>query len=158
LDAVHGTADGACDDTPPPHRLASRCADRSLMAMRCSMCGNEAAENAGSCAACVERYEEWECTECGSHIVSLRGMLTSPCSSCRARKQLAALPAEVLSQLDRHIAENHKLKGIVLMRTRLDCALTNALEVFVARYEQLRETAPERFAATDDEYWEGFHS
>ncbi|MFD7886674.1 hypothetical protein ACFV3N_30040 [Streptomyces bauhiniae] len=59
---------------------------------------------------------------------------------------------------DDHILDNQILRGVMALRTHLDCSLHDALRVFTDRYEALRAERPGDFICGPDEYWVGFYS
>ncbi|MFB6849383.1 hypothetical protein ACFCXS_31630 [Streptomyces sp. NPDC056373] len=59
---------------------------------------------------------------------------------------------------DEQILSNQILRGIQTLREHLGCSLHEALKVFFARYEVLREERPDDFTCGHDEYWAGFYS
>ena len=60
--------------------------------------------------------------------------------------------------LDEAICANRKMEAIRLLREWRDLDLAAAIEALAARYGELRSEYPGRFACSDTEYWQDFHS
>gem|GEM_PF-6157674 len=75
--------------------------------------------------------------------------LCSPCSDKHA---------QYWPELDPDISANRKLTAMKRLAEVLDGGLKSALKVYTARYEMLRESSPNCFELSHDEYWAGFCS
>ncbi|MFG2949844.1 hypothetical protein [Streptomyces adustus] len=67
---------------------------------------------------------------------------------------MSALPASV----DRDILDHRIMFAIIAIREALGCTIHEAIDVFAARYEELRRDRPDDFAVAPDEYGRGFYS
>jgi len=77
----------------------------------------------------------------------------------RADTVVETLPADVIARLDASIVAGHIIEGIQVVHGCLATrGLGDALEVFTARYARLRDTRPDAFQSSHDEYWKGFDS
>jgi hypothetical protein len=65
---------------------------------RCYICGNPAKGTMGdspACAACLDSYEDYQCSRCGTTVRILKTIgHTDICSRCDLRARLDAVPAE----------------------------------------------------------------
>ncbi len=64
----------------------------------------------------------------------------------------------VIDIADSEIIAGRTIVGIKMIRDHLGCSLHEAVDVYAARYEHLRETSPTAFEQSHEDYWEGFHS
>jgi hypothetical protein len=79
---------------------------------------------------------------------------TSPCSGCRAKALIAALPADLLARVDHAVLTQHPLQAVMYVRVyRPGLAVYEGLDVIHLRYAQLRESRPDDFSCADDIYW-----
>ncbi|MFC9672666.1 hypothetical protein [Streptomyces sp. NPDC056949] len=67
---------------------------------------------------------------------------------------MTALPTSV----DRDILEHRIMFAIRTIRETLSCTIHEAIDVFAARYEELRRACPNAFTVGPDEYGRGFYS
>jgi hypothetical protein len=67
---------------------------------------------------------------------------------------VTALPATV----DRDILDHRILFAIKAIRETLGCTIHDAIDVFAARYEELRRDRPNDFTVGPEEYGRGFYS
>ncbi|TWV30455.1 hypothetical protein FRZ03_37405 [Streptomyces misionensis] len=59
---------------------------------------------------------------------------------------------------DDAIVAGRIILGLKTLCDHLGCSLREALDAYVARYEQLRRERPADFAKSHEEYWANFHS
>ncbi|MFB7655236.1 MULTISPECIES: hypothetical protein [unclassified Streptomyces] len=67
---------------------------------------------------------------------------------------MTALPARV----DSDILDHRIMFAIMAIRGTRGCTIHQAIDVFAARYEQLRRHRPDDFSAGPEEYARGFYS
>ncbi|WP_339128643.1 hypothetical protein WJM95_07005 [Streptomyces sp. f51] len=67
---------------------------------------------------------------------------------------MTALPASV----DRDILDHRIIFAIMAIREALGCTIHEAIDVFAARYEELRRDRPDDFTVGPVEYGQGFYS
>ncbi|MFK4150018.1 hypothetical protein [Streptomyces sp. NPDC004065] len=67
---------------------------------------------------------------------------------------MTALPPSV----DLDILDHRIVSAIAAIRETLGCTLHEAIDVFAARYEELRRDRPDDFTVGPEEYGRGFHS
>ncbi|MGK4578532.1 hypothetical protein [Kitasatospora sp. HPMI-4] len=60
--------------------------------------------------------------------------------------------------VDRDILDHRIVFAIKAIREVSDCTLHEALDAFVARYEELRRDRPDDFQLNREEYGRGFYS
>ncbi|GAA4566517.1 hypothetical protein [Planotetraspora kaengkrachanensis] len=65
---------------------------------------------------------------------------------------------EVATTFDELILRGQTIRGIKLIKDTFGCSLQEALIFYHDRYRHLRETRPEDFAQSHEEYWKGFYS
>jgi hypothetical protein len=68
------------------------------------------------------------------------------------------LAAEQGEQLDALILSGNILLPLKLIREWLGVRLVEAMDIWQARYDQLREERPDAFCCSDQEYWVGVYS
>ena len=95
---------------------------------------------------------------CNGHVTTLEPDGSNVCSSCQHRDIADALPPELWADLDPHIFANQKLPAMKRLAATLDGGLGAAIRVYTARYDHLRETSPDSFNQSHDDYWAGFLS
>lgn len=61
-------------------------------------------------------------------------------------------------QLDRLILERQVISSMILIREMFGCGLKEAIEFFAARYEKLRQTRPDEFTVSREEYGRGIYT
>ena len=66
--------------------------------------------------------------------------------------------SDEFDQLDRLIIERQVLRAFVLIRELFGCSLHEAIEFFWARYEKLRQTRPDEFTVSPEEYERGIYT
>ena len=67
---------------------------------------------------------------------------------------MTALPASV----DRDILDHRIIVAIMAIRETRGCTIHEAIDVFAARYEELRRDRPDDFSVGPEEYGRGFYS
>ncbi|MEU2620332.1 hypothetical protein ABZ642_19760 [Streptomyces sp. NPDC007157] len=67
---------------------------------------------------------------------------------------MTALPASV----DRDILDRRIVCALKTIRDALGCTIHEAIDVFAARYEELRRDRPDDFTVAPEEYGRGFYS
>ncbi|GAA2424488.1 hypothetical protein GCM10010191_40900 [Actinomadura vinacea] len=60
--------------------------------------------------------------------------------------------------LDSLIVEGRRLRAIMWIRTTFDCGLQEAIAFLYVRYEHLRQTRPDDFTESPEEYWRGVYT
>jgi hypothetical protein len=63
-----------------------------------------------------------------------------------------------LESIDECIFASRKLDAIVRIRVASGATLSEAMELFYRRYEELIAESRERFIVDPDRYWDGFYS
>ncbi|MEU6716097.1 hypothetical protein ABZ897_31915 [Nonomuraea sp. NPDC046802] len=66
--------------------------------------------------------------------------------------------SDELAGLDELVIQGQTIRGIKLIKDTFECTLHEALDFYVDRYRQLRQTRPDDFVKKHEEYWEGFYS
>ncbi|GAA4072445.1 hypothetical protein [Actinomadura miaoliensis] len=66
--------------------------------------------------------------------------------------------SEELDQLDRLILSGQVLGAVRLVTELFGCSLQEAIEFHYARYTKLRETRPDEFTTSPEEYWRGVYT
>jgi hypothetical protein len=64
--------------------------------------------------------------------------------------------SEDWNRLDELIVGNQKLRALQLVRKIFDCGLTEAYDLMVIRYDELRADRPDAFSERHEAYWDGF--
>ncbi|MFJ3231529.1 hypothetical protein [Streptomyces sp. NPDC086787] len=67
---------------------------------------------------------------------------------------MTALPASV----DRDILDHRIIFALNAIREASGCTIHEAIDVFAARYEELRRNHPDDFSVGPEEYGRGFYS
>ncbi|MET8099306.1 hypothetical protein ABZV29_22990 [Streptomyces sp. NPDC005236] len=67
---------------------------------------------------------------------------------------MTALPTSV----DRDILNRRIVFALKTIREALGCTIHEAIDVFAARYEELRRDRPDDFTVGPEEYGQGFYS
>lgn len=65
---------------------------------------------------------------------------------------------ELPESVDRDILDHRILFALRTIRDTLGCSIPEAIDVFAARYEELRRDRPDDFAVGPEEYGRGFYS
>ena len=94
---------------------------------------------------------------CGSFVTTSQPD-RDVCSGCLDIDVVNSLPAQLWAELDPEIFANRKLPAMKRLADVLDGGLKSALGVYVARYDMLRESSPDSFNQSHDDYWAGFYS
>jgi hypothetical protein len=63
-----------------------------------------------------------------------------------------------LPVVDEHIVHNRVLPAIMVLRAEFGYSIPEAIDAFSERYEQLRETRPQDFTVSREEYGKSFYS
>lgn len=125
----------------------------------CELCGRpRVSSESPFCESCAAEYQCGACVDCHQRMIWRGKTEHRRCSACTANIVVEGLPTSLLAKLDEFIFQGHVLGGLTLLRSHVDPALSAGLDVFVARYRQLRSSAPDRFTCTDEAYWRGFYS
>ena len=66
--------------------------------------------------------------------------------------------AERLAAIDEHILHNRIFPALVALREEFGYSIPEAIDAFNERYEQLRETRPEEFTVSREDYGQNFYS
>lgn len=131
-------------------------ADASILNGRCQICGSPT-EPDSLCNSCSNNYAQFNCVRCGCFVTTSESD-GDVCSACVHIDAVNSLPAELWAELDADIFANRVLPTIKRLADVLDCGLKSALGVYVARYEILRESSPDSFTQSHDDYWAEFYS
>ncbi|WP_269857964.1 hypothetical protein [Streptomyces sp. RPT161] len=65
---------------------------------------------------------------------------------------------ELPARVDRDILGHRILFALRTIRDTLDCSIPEAIDIFAARYEELRRDRTDDFAVGPEEYGQGFYS
>ncbi|MFI0350536.1 hypothetical protein [Actinomadura sp. 9N407] len=66
--------------------------------------------------------------------------------------------SEEFDQLDELIVKGRVLGALLWLREVFDCSLSEAIEFFDARYRKLRDTRPNDFTKSPEEYGRGVYT
>ena len=123
---------------------------------RCHICGSPA-QSDSLCTDCNDTYTQFSCVRCGCFVTTSQPA-SGVCSGCLNIDVVNSLPTELWYELDSDIFANRILPAMKRLADVLDGGLESALGVYVARYDMLRESSPDAFTQTHDDYWAGFYS
>ncbi|GAB5513460.1 MAG: hypothetical protein Rhob2KO_11850 [Rhodopirellula baltica] len=126
------------------------------MNSRCQICGSQA-QPESLCAYCTETYTQFNCVRCGC-LVTTSQPEGDVCSGFLDIDVVASLPTELWAELDPGIFANRKLPVMKRLADVLNGGLKSALGVYVTRYDILRESFPDSFTQSHDDYWTDFYS
>jgi hypothetical protein len=68
------------------------------------------------------------------------------------------LPETLSVKVDGDILEHRIISALKAIREARTCTLHDALDIFVERYEELRQERPDDFTLPREEYGRGFYS
>jgi hypothetical protein len=63
-----------------------------------------------------------------------------------------------LAAIDEHILHHRMLPALVALREEFGYSIPEAIDAFSKRYEQLRETRPQEFTVSREDYGRNFYS
>jgi hypothetical protein len=110
-------------------------------APRCHICGNPATGTLSSsptCQGCLDRYEVYQCSQCGLSTLILKSARSSDlCSRCVLRARLDAVPESHRQAIRHAAAEGGKFAGIRKAKELLDWSLRDAMDAV----QELRDCA-----------------
>lgn len=114
---------------------------------RCSMCGNPAKGEMGNspmCPNCLERYEDYQCSQCGVMVRILKTEEhTDICLRCDRRARLNAVPAEQKEAIRVARAMGGELAALDVARQLLGWGLYDELAA-VREFSKQAEPTDER--------------
>lgn len=71
---------------------------------------------------------------------------------------MKALSSTELARVDEYILSGNRLQGLQFLMEVLEIGLPTALDTFVRRYDELRQTRSDDFTRSTEDYWKGFSS
>ncbi len=72
--------------------------------------------------------------------------------------QMPPMPEEIVPIVDERLFDSDPLTAVRKIREFTGLGIRQACDLMYARYDHLRETSPQRFNMTPEEYWSGWYS